>query len=135
LYSELALSVLLPQREELAGGGVVRSWSLELGLRECVLWGTRLRWGPCLTLDGLRTVGHAEGLSTTQPDQALFWAVAGLALRAAWNVRGSLELTLAGGAGLPISPRPRFTVEGVGEVAPVSALPGYVRISLGVLAH
>jgi hypothetical protein len=131
LYSELELSVLLPRQEQLAADAVVRSWSLRFGLRECVLWGTQLRWGPCATLDGVRTVGHAEGLSTNQPDQALFWAVAGLALRVAWILPSRLELALAGGVGVPISPRPRFTVEGVGEVAPVSVWPGYVRIGFG----
>jgi hypothetical protein len=135
LYSELELSVLLPRREELGGGGMVRSWSLRLGLRECALWGTRLRWGPCATLDVLRTVGHAEGLSINQPDQALFWAVAGLALRVAWNLAGSLELGLAGGLGVAISPRPGFSVEGVGEVAPASAWPSYVRIGFGFLTR
>jgi hypothetical protein len=135
LYSELELSVLLPRRQELGGGGVVRSWSLRFGLRECALWGTRLRWGPCATLDVLRTVGHAEGLSTNQPDQALFWAVAGLALRVAWILAGSLELGLAGGLGVAISPRPGFSVEGVGEVAPVSAWPSYVRIGFGFLTR
>jgi hypothetical protein len=135
LYSELELSALLPRREELAGGGVVSSWSLALGLRECALWGARLRWGPCLTLTGLRTVGQAEGLSSSQPDQTLFWMVAGVALRAAWNLRNSLELTVAGSAGVPISPRPRFTVEGVGEVATVSALTGQLRVGLGFLTR
>jgi hypothetical protein len=135
LYSELELSVLLPRQEELAAGAQVRSWSLRLGLRECVLWGTQLRWGPCATLDGVRTVGHAEGLSTDQRDQALFWAVAGLALRVAWILPNRLELALAGGVGLPISPRPRFTVEGVGEVAPVSVWPSYVRIGFGFVTR
>lgn len=134
LYSELAFSALLPRREELAAGGTVRSWSLALGLRECALWGAELRWGPCLTLDGVRTVGRAEGLSSNQ-EEALFWAVAGIALRAAWHLRGRLELTLLGGAGLPVSARPRFTVEGVGEVMPVSVLPGYVRVGVGWLTH
>jgi hypothetical protein len=52
-----------------------------------------------------------------------------------WPLTRWLELSLSGGAGVPFTPRPRFTVEGVGSVAAASRWSGEARIGLIYVAR
>jgi hypothetical protein len=111
-HTQARFSGLLPRQIDIAPGASANIWSLMLDVTQCALWGQTIRVGPCLTLAGLRTAAQVRGL--TQPThQAALWANTGAGLQLFWRLAHHLELSLSVSAGVPISPRPRFTVQGV----------------------
>lgn len=114
-----------------AASGELQASSQELGITGCLDFGARLRGGPCAVLSGLRTHASTRGISAPAED-TIWWASAGLAAHLSWLVRAPWELHAEAGAALPISPRPRFLVEGEAPVLvahPVSAY-GQLGVSL-----
>lgn len=129
-YTQLRLAGLLPRAREVADDVSIRLWSLELELSECALWGGRVRTGPCVSFAALRTAGDSRGVQQAEHGSA-FWGVLGAAWAMFVRVRGRLELSLAATAGVSVTPRPRFTVDGLGPVVTADAWTGQARIGLG----
>lgn len=127
LRVDLGLAGLLPRDRIVARPIEVRVWSLEVGLAACRMWGNALRFGPCLGIAGIRSVGHAENLAIRQ-DRTVYWAVARAELRLTFQLTKWLELASAAGLGTPISPRPGFDVAGIGRVSEASRWNGFGRI-------
>ena len=127
LRVDLGLAGFLPRERIVARPIEVRVWSLEVGLAACRMWGNALRFGPCLGIAGIRSVGHAENLAIRQ-DRTVYWAVARAELRLTFQLTKWLELASAAGLGTPISPRPGFDVAGIGRVSEASRWNGFGRI-------
>jgi len=108
----------------------VRFATQDLGLALCSQWGDRTRVGPCITASALRTSGSMQGAPEAN-HQVLPWGAAGVSLELGFRPVGRLELMLDTGVQLPISARPRYTVEGVGEVAVAAPVSVYARLGLG----
>jgi hypothetical protein len=117
-HTQAGLWGLLPAERNVANAGHVQLWSLALRLSECALWGQRVQVGPCAGLALLRTSGHSQDFGH-DVHRVVLWGALEIGLRALWRVANSFELGLAGGIGTPITPRPRFTVDGAGAVATV----------------
>jgi hypothetical protein len=130
LHTQLSFAGLLPATESVMGGGRIEVWSLALGLSECALWGQRVHAGPCLGMEGLRTAAHSKDFGASI-QQSVLWATVHVGLQLLWPLTKSLELNLSGSVGLPVTPRPRFTVAGVGVVA--SAEPWSQQAQLGLI--
>jgi hypothetical protein len=105
--------------------------SQQLGLAACPEWGGRIRGGPCAWASVVRTHATTRGLQDAR-DLSLFWAVAGLSLAGRARLSERVELSLEGGAGVPVSARPRFVVAGAGTLGEVGYLSGYVRLGVGL---
>ncbi len=133
-HTQARFSGLLPRQVDIAPGASANIWSLTLDLTQCALWGQKIRAGPCFTLAGLRTAAEVRGIS--QPThQAALWANAAAGLQFFWRVAPHLELSLSVGAGIPISPRPRFTVQGVGPVIAAKAWSSDTRLGLSFVSN
>lgn len=129
-YTQARISGLLPRSVEVAPGASARFWSLQLDLSQCALWGDgRVRAGPCLSLGALRTSANTKGLSRAA-EQAVWWATASAGLQLLWLLGHQLELSVAAGAGIPVSARPSFTVEGVSSATSAKAWSSDARIGL-----
>jgi hypothetical protein len=129
-YTELRGAAELPRARPLADSTEVRFATQDLGLALCAQWGARVRGGPCATASALRTKGSTRGAPEAS-DQVLPWGAAGVSLELGFRPVGGLEIMFETGAQLPISARPRFTVEGVGEVAVAAPVTVYARLGLG----
>jgi hypothetical protein len=133
LYLEAIGGVMLPSTRSvpLMAPAEVRFSSAEVGAAACALWGERLRAGPCLGLSALHTRGRVEGIS--QPERAsAWWGDASLSLAAGFVVLRAIELFAEAGAGLPLTARPAFAVDGVGKLAEAAYVSGFARLGLGV---
>jgi hypothetical protein len=119
LHTQASLIDLLPAERSAGQTGHVRLWSLAARVSECVLWGERVRVGPCASVALLRTAAHSKDFGH-DVHRAVVWGALELGLRVLWRFARSLELSLDAGLGTPISPRPRFTVDGAGAVATVA---------------
>jgi hypothetical protein len=111
-------------RELSVPGAESRFDGQELAGTGCYLWGGQLRVGPCARLSVLRTHASVERVTETGEDDRV-WATGGAALAVRYRPWKLLEFQLAGGAWVPLTSRPRFTVEGlgsVGAVGPVGAI-------------
>ena len=130
LYAELRGAAELSRRRRLMDGTEARLATQDAGLALCSQWGNRLRVGPCFTAAVLRTAGGARQAPEAY-DRALLWGALGLSLELGYRLLGGLEIMLETGAQLPVSARPRFTVEGVGEVAVAAPINVYARLGFG----
>jgi len=116
-YGELRADGLWPRTEQVDGGGDgrVRIRSSSLGMAGCAAWGGgRVRAGPCARVSLIRSVGEVSRITARRGDQALLWCTATLSALLGVRVYEMLELSMEAGVGLPLSARPRFTVEGRG---------------------
>jgi hypothetical protein len=134
LHTQVSFTGLLPATESVMGGGHSEVWSLALGLSECALWGQRVHAGPCLGVEGLRTAAHSQDFGG-DVKQSVLWASVDLGLQLLWPLTKSLELNFSGSIGIPITPRPRFTVAGVGVVASAEPWSQQAQLGLIYLAH
>jgi hypothetical protein len=134
LHTQIYAIDLLPADQGTAGGRHVQVSSVALGVSECALWGQRLRAGPCVGIEGLRTAAHSKDFGA-DIHRAVFWGVLQVGLQFIWPLTRWLDLTLSGGAGTPITPRPRFTVTGVGPVAEASRWSEEARIGVIYVAR
>jgi hypothetical protein len=128
LFVELRGGATLPSTERRANVRT-RFATQELAGALCVVWGATLRAGPCLELSLLRTSGSVSG-ATDARSRALLWASSGLSVQLGYRAFGSVELLADIGVALPVSARPRFVVEGLGEVGLASAYSVYARAGL-----
>lgn len=128
-HTQARLSGLLPRQVDIAAGASANIWSLTLDLTQCALWGRTIRAGPCVSLAGLRTAAEVRGISRAT-HQAALWANTTAGLQFFWRIARHLELSLSVGAGVPISPRPRFTVQGVGPVIAAKTWSSDTRLGL-----
>jgi hypothetical protein len=116
---------------ERAPAARVRLATGQLGVAGCALWGAGFRVGPCLGIVALYTKGSVTGI--TQPTHAAsWWAQTALSLQAGFVAYRAIELLFEGGAGFPLSARPRFDVEGIGTVAEAAHVAGFARFGIGV---
>jgi hypothetical protein len=135
LRLELRGAHVFARTREVAGAGARGRFSSQhLGLAACSEWGSRLRAGPCAWLSGVRTHAVLRGVEGAR-DSTLFWAMAGLSAALRARLGELLDLSVEGGAGLPLSARPRFVVGGLGTVGEVAYLTGFVRLGLGIELH
>lgn len=111
----------------------VRHASQELSSALCAQWGGRLRGGPCAALALLRSTGSVRGTTNPRRDE-LLWGSGGVTVQLGYNATRWLELLAEVGVMLPLTPRPRFTVEGLGEVAQAAPLSVYARVGFGFRA-
>ncbi|HEX6239492.1 MAG TPA: hypothetical protein VFZ61_01310 [Polyangiales bacterium] len=133
-FTQLHAAAFLPRAIELPAPASAESWSWTLGLAQCAHWGDRLRGGPCAMLTGLRTSTETRGVNGAAPRQQVLWATGGPGFTLLWRAWRGLELSAAGHMGIPISPRPRFSLEPLGPV--ISAEPWTVDLQLGIsFAH
>lgn len=130
LYAELRGGAELSRKSRLADATEAHFATQDGGLAVCAQWGDRLRVGPCATAAVLRTTGGSRRAPEAR-DQVLPWSAAGVALALGWRAPLGVEVMLETGVQLPLSARPRFTVEGVGEVAVAAPLNVYARLGLG----
>lgn len=129
LHTQVVLADVLPIAERVTGGGHVQVWSLAFGLSECALWGKRAFAGPCLGVEGLRTAAHSKDFGRDL-NRSVLWAAVDAGLQVLWPLTTSLELNLAGSVAMPVTPRPRFTVAGVGVVAAAERVFGEAHLGL-----
>ncbi len=130
LLLELRGGYVFGRSEALGGAARARFASQELGPALCAQWGRRVRGGACAVVALLRTTGSVRG--TTAPRrEALLWAASGAALQLGWKTSRWLELLAEVGINLPVTPRPRFTIEGFGEVDRASPINVYARVGFG----
>jgi hypothetical protein len=133
-HTQARFSGLLPRQVEIGPSASANIWSLMFDLTQCALWGQRVRAGPCLTLAGLRTMAEVRGIS--QPThQAALWANTAAGLQLFWRIAHHLELSLSVSAGIPISPRPRFSVQGLGPVVAAKAWSSDARLGLSFASN
>jgi hypothetical protein len=133
-HTQARFSGLLPRQVDIAPSASANIWSLMFDLTQCALWGQKVRAGPCLTLAGLRTMAEVRGIS--QPThQAALWANTAAGLQFFWRIAHHLELSLSVGAGIPISPRPRFSVQGLGPVVAAKAWSSDARLGLSFASN
>jgi hypothetical protein len=129
-YTQLRFSGLLPRELHPAPEASARVWSLELELAQCALWGNAtVRAGPCLGLAGLHTRASVQ-VQGRDTDSAALWGLGSAGLQAFWRLPRHVELVFGMGAGLPLSRRPRFIVEGLGVIA--AAQPWSLDARLGL---
>ncbi|MEY4509851.1 MAG: hypothetical protein RLZZ450_1973, partial [Pseudomonadota bacterium] len=130
LYAELRAAAELARGRRLSDATEARFATQDLGLALCAQWGHRVLGGPCVTAAVLRTTGGSRAVPDAR-EQVLPWSAAGVAVALGWRVLGGLEIMVETGVQLPLSARPRFTVEGVGEVAVAAPANVYARLGLG----
>jgi hypothetical protein len=131
LYSELQVDWMFARTRTLSDGAQVSFTTQQLGLASCPQWGGRVRAGPCATLHVLRSEGSATHTDDANK-RALFWASAGVSVQLGWKLQKWLELMVESGVQLPISPRPSFSIEGLGAASVASRLGGYARLGVGI---
>jgi hypothetical protein len=131
LYLEARYAYALPRSVALAQEGDAQFRAHLLGLALCPMWGARLRAGPCATLTGVRSQGSASDLTMPQTDTR-YWLGAGMSAALYLRVWGPLEVAAETGFELAVSPRPRFSVQGIGEVAQASLVSGYARFGFNL---
>lgn len=102
-----------------------------VGLFACATWGAPLRVAPCLGLELLRSAARVRGVDQATAPSVL-WAGLGPSLRVSYDTRRWLTLEGLAGVQLPLSARPRFTIEGLGEVARAWPLSVYARVGFGI---
>ena len=112
-------------------GARAEVWSQELGAAVCAQWGGAVRGGPCVTMSAYRSLGMAVGVREPRT-QALYWGALGPSLQLGWTFTRAIELIAESGVQLPITARPRFTLEEVGEVGPARPLSVYARVGFGI---
>jgi hypothetical protein len=98
----------------------------------CTLFhaGARARLGPCLQMTGMHSVADARG--TTNPERGRYnWLLGAAAAQAALILRPPLELIAELGVGIPLGPRPSFSIVGHGEVARASRLTEQASLAIG----
>jgi hypothetical protein len=130
LYAELRGAAELARGRRLADATEARFATQHVGLAVCAQWGGDVRVGPCATAAVLRTAAGSRNVPDAN-DRVLPWSAAGVALALGWRAPGGVEVMLETGVQLPLSARPRFTVEGVGEVAVAAPVNVYARVGLG----
>lgn len=130
LYAELRAAAELSRGRRLADATVARFATQDVGLAVCAQWGNQLRVGPCATAAVLRTTAGSRSAPEAS-ERVLPWSAAGVALALGFRARRGVEVMLETGVQLPLSARPRFTVEGVGEVAVAAPVNVYARLGLG----
>lgn len=130
LYAELRAAAELARGRRLADSTEARFATQDVGLAVCGQWGDRVRAGPCATATVLRSVGSARAQADAN-DQAVPWGAAGVSLELAWKALERCEIMVEAGVQLPLSARPRFTVEGLGEVAVAAPVNVYARLGFG----
>jgi hypothetical protein len=118
-HTQASVIEVLPAQHGIAHAGTVHLSSLALGVSECALWGSGVRVGPCGGMALLRTSAWSQDFGY-DAHRVVFWGMLELGLRMLWRLSSSLELSLSGAIGTPLSPRPRFTVSGAGAVATVA---------------
>jgi hypothetical protein len=131
LYSELHVDWMFARTRSLSDGAQVSFTTQQLGLASCPQWGGRVRAGPCATLHVLRSEGSATNTDDAGK-RALFWASAGVSVQLGWKLQKWLELMVESGVQLPISPRPSFSIEGLGAASVASRVAGYARLGVGI---
>jgi len=118
LYGELRADWMVARSEQVDWGGEekVRIRSFALGVAGCAAagaWGERVRVGPCARLSLLRSDGSVTQITVPGEDR-VFWLAATLSALLGVRLWSLLELSLEAGAGLPLTARPRFSVQGPG---------------------
>ncbi len=131
LYSELRSAWVFARARAVAEGVEARFTTQQLGLATCPQWGNALRFGPCATLDALRTEGRARGVDETNR-RALFWVAGGVSVQLGWTFYGRLELMLETGVQISLSARPRYQIEGAGQVSTAAPVGAYARLGVGL---
>lgn len=129
-YVQLRGLFALPVADSLAGSGMVRGRTGQLSLAGCLVWGQRWRGGPCLELRGARSVIEVSGVSEPG-ERSVLWLSGGPAAQLGFLVLGRWELVAEGGLGLPLTGRPRVSVEGRGEVLQASFVSGFAFLGTG----
>jgi hypothetical protein len=129
-YTEASLQGSLPREVPLATTGTFRVWTLTTELRECALFGASLRVGPCLGASVVRNAAELQGLPGAR-DHAYLWAAADAGIQLYWLLPRRVELSLGAAARLPLSPRPRYVVEGLGTVVSTETWSADVRLGVG----
>lgn len=130
LYTELRVAWMFARTRTLSDDTQASFSSQQLGLASCAQWGLRVRAGPCATLDALRSEGSADTGETGK--RSLFWASAGISVQLGWKLQKWLELMAESGIQLPISPRPNFSIEGLGAASVASPLGFHARLGVGI---
>jgi hypothetical protein len=134
LHTQASLIDALPAEHTIAQVGHVHLWSLAVGLSECALWGQRVSLGPCGGLALLRTSAHSRDFGY-DAQRVVLWGMLELGARLLWKLGKSFELSLAGGVGTPLTPRPRFTVGGAGPVASATQWSEVAQLGLYYVIH
>lgn len=134
-YGELRAEGMLPRSApvDYVGTGRVRVRSQALGLSGCGAWGERLRVGPCLRLSVLRSAGRVSQITAPGDEVSVAWLASGLSGLAGLRLYRWLELTVEAGASLPLTARPRFTVEQRGTAEEARMLALHAVLGLGVV--
>jgi hypothetical protein len=114
LYLELSVTHAFQRRARVNSESVATFSGQQFLLRGCGEWQAGPEWlraGPCAEVTLVRTLGIASGLDEPER-QTRYWANGGLGAHAHARFWSLLELSLSGGVGLPMSPRPEFQVSG-----------------------
>jgi hypothetical protein len=130
LYAELRAAAELARGRRLSDATEARFATQDVGLALCAQWGGAVRAGPCATATVLRSTGGSRSVPDAN-DRALPWSAAGISVQLGWRALAGLELMFETGVQLPLSARPRFTVEGIDEVALAAPVSVYARLGLG----
>ncbi len=134
-YAELRYDHVFARTQSLRDGIHADISSDELEIAGCAAWGSRLRYGPCVALAGVRSAGAVRGPVDPQ-DKALFWSKVGPSGRVSWLLGAQVELWLEAGLSLAITPRPRFTLSGLeGKVAEGALFSGFLRLGMNFETH
>jgi hypothetical protein len=102
----------------------------ELALVGCAALGSKVRVGPCVSLDGQRLHGEASGITSPQ-ETTRYWLGLSLGGELRWALLSDLDLVLGAGVGLPLSARPVFQVTGFGTVGEVNFVSGFANLGVG----
>lgn len=129
-YSQARVQGSMPRETPLSPVGELRIWALTSELTECALFGRSLRAGPCLGASLVRTSAELNGLASSH-ERAYLWGAANGGLQLFWLVARRIELSFAALARLPLSPRPRYVVEGLETVGSTQTWSADVRLGLG----
>jgi hypothetical protein len=129
-YSQARVQGSLPREVAVGTTGKYRVWALTSELSECALFGTSLRVGPCLGIALVRSAAQVEGLTSAR-DRTYLWAAAEAGLQLFWLLPRHVELSLGAAARLPVTPRPRYVVEGLETVGSAQAWSADVRVGVG----
>lgn len=103
-----------------------------IALSGCGQWGAHgLTAGPCLSMQGTRIHVTSRGLEDKH-DHTSLWAQLGVGAGARYGFSRHAELGLEAGLLLPLSARPQFRVETLGEVSEGQVISGYGHFDVGV---
>ena len=106
----------------------------QVGAAVCGRWGKDWWAGPCLGASFLQTRAEGKGIQEAQ-SQRILWGTTTLSASSGWPRDGRFGLVGEGGLAVPVSPRPRFTVDGLGTVAQASWLSVFLRVGVSVRLH